>query len=293
MIEPGDADSVCCPCRLPQALWGDWCFLPKEKRVVRGSKARAGGRSAPRSMFEQFALEPIWRAYSVCEGEDVQSVLGPIVSSRGLTHLVPAKLLEPSADPRAAVKAVLKAWLPLSEAVLGMAVTHLPSPQAAAPMRLPHLLAGGSNTALLPLAAAGPSWAAGGDNPPAFAGSGSNSGGAPADAVVSSNGASSSGRVEAALGSASDPEVVALEVQQQLERSYSHLCASSSSSDAPLVVFVSKMVAVPANLLPRRVGEAGEQVRLITGSSIAYPCSPISSLTVSGPICCRLLAANV
>jgi hypothetical protein len=23
-------------------------------------------------MFEQFALEPIWRAYSVCEGEDVQ-----------------------------------------------------------------------------------------------------------------------------------------------------------------------------------------------------------------------------
>lgn len=42
--------------------------------MVRGSKARAasGGRNAPRSMFEQFALEPIWRAYSVCEGEDVQ-----------------------------------------------------------------------------------------------------------------------------------------------------------------------------------------------------------------------------
>ncbi len=43
--------------------------------MVRGSKARAAsgsGRSAPRSMFEQFALEPIWRAYSVCEGEDIQ-----------------------------------------------------------------------------------------------------------------------------------------------------------------------------------------------------------------------------
>lgn len=63
---------------LLQALWGDWCFLPKERRVVRGSKARAAsgsGRSAPRSMFEQFALEPIWRAYSVCEGEDVQVCL--------------------------------------------------------------------------------------------------------------------------------------------------------------------------------------------------------------------------
>lgn len=42
--------------------------------MVRGSKAHAGGggRAAPRSMFETFALEPIWRAYSVCEGEDVQ-----------------------------------------------------------------------------------------------------------------------------------------------------------------------------------------------------------------------------
>lgn len=78
--------SHCLPPRLPQllsgpsavtpsqALWGDWCFLPKEKRVVRGSKARSGasGRSAPRTMFEQFALEPIWRAYSVCEGEGLQ-----------------------------------------------------------------------------------------------------------------------------------------------------------------------------------------------------------------------------
>jgi hypothetical protein len=75
----------CVDTPLPQALWGDWCYLPKEKRVVRGSKARAaaGGRSAPRSMFEQFALEPIWRAYSVCEpeGEGVQ-VRGGVFSIR-------------------------------------------------------------------------------------------------------------------------------------------------------------------------------------------------------------------
>lgn len=47
--------------------------------MVRGSKAHAGGggRAAPRSMFETFALEPIWRAYSVCDGEEVQ------VSSEG------------------------------------------------------------------------------------------------------------------------------------------------------------------------------------------------------------------
>lgn len=189
----------------------------------------------------------------------VQAVLGPIVSSRGLTHLVPAKLLDPSADPRTAVKAVLKAWLPLSEAVLGMAVTHLPSPDTAAPTRLPHLLSGGSNTALLPLAAAGALWAAGGDNNP-------NSSNTPGEAPVSNGAANtiSSSSSDGGVGSvvaAAVAEAEALEVQQQLERSYSHLCASSSSAEAPLVVFVSKMVAVPATLLPRRAGEAGEQVR--------------------------------
>lgn len=50
---------------------------------MRGSKARSGasGRSAPRTMFEQFALEPIWRAYSVCEGEDLQ--VGPLAGGAG------------------------------------------------------------------------------------------------------------------------------------------------------------------------------------------------------------------
>jgi hypothetical protein len=191
-----------------------------------------------------------------CFVTTIQAVLGPIVSSRGLTHLVPAKLLDPSADPRTAVKAVLKAWLPLSEAVLGMAVTHLPSPDAAAPIRLPHLLSGGSNT----VAAAGAVWAAGGDNNP-------NSSNTPGQAptsngavITSSSSSSGSGSVGGGAGAAA-AEAEALEVAQQLERSYSHLCASSSSAEAPLVVFVSKMVAVPANLLPRRAGEAGELVR--------------------------------
>lgn len=182
------------------------------------------------------------------------------MSSRGLSHLVPAKLLEPSADPRAAVKAVLKAWLPLSEAVLGMAVTHLPSPYVAAPLRLPHLLSGGSNTALLPLAAAGAAYAAAANDRPIATADPE----AAASASSNGNGVGSSGSsVQARQAAASQ----AAEVQQQLERAYSHLCASSSSSEAPLVVFVSKMVAVPANLLPRRVGEAGEQVCVVVDAA--------------------------
>ena len=43
-------------------------------------------------------------------------------------------------DTRTALRAVLKAWLPLSEAVLSMAVEHLPDPATAAPGRLVRLL---------------------------------------------------------------------------------------------------------------------------------------------------------
>lgn len=57
------------PAALAAALWGDWAYLPKEKRVVR---ARARGGQGRRTMFVTFALDPIWRAYSVCEGEDIK-----------------------------------------------------------------------------------------------------------------------------------------------------------------------------------------------------------------------------
>lgn len=135
------------------------------------------------------------------------------MASRGLGQQVPQKLLESPPDARTVLRAVLRAWLPLSEAVLGMAVEHLPSPAAAAPLRVPRLLAGGSNTALL------------------------------------EQQQHHHGQLSSSCSS------VPPEVAQQLERTYSHLCASSSSSDAPLVIFVSKMVSVPANLLPRRPGE--------------------------------------
>ena len=43
-------------------------------------------------------------------------------------------------DPRTVLRSVLRAWLPLSEAVLSMAVEHLPDPAVAAPGRLARLL---------------------------------------------------------------------------------------------------------------------------------------------------------
>ncbi|MEW5299576.1 MAG: hypothetical protein WDW36_002577 [Sanguina aurantia] len=191
----------CRPEALQRALWGEWHFSAKDKRVV--NARGASGTSKLKPMFVQFALEPIWKAYSVCDGEDVGAVLGAIVKGRGLTQ-VTARALEHS-DPRQALRAVLRAWLPLSEAVLGMAVACLPSPSEAAPSRVPHLL---------------------GYTP----------------------GSSSIARAGHAL--------LPPAMQAQLHRAEASLTASSSDPDAPLVIYVSKMVSVPASLLPRAVPSA-------------------------------------
>jgi ribosome assembly protein 1 len=58
------------PAALANALWGDWAYLPKEKRVVR-ARSR-GGQGARRTMFVAFALDPVWKAYCVCDGEDAK-----------------------------------------------------------------------------------------------------------------------------------------------------------------------------------------------------------------------------
>ncbi|GFH18734.1 Tr-type G domain-containing protein, partial [Haematococcus lacustris] len=79
---------------LTRALWGDFAFSAKDKRVVR--LRRGGADSKAKPMFVQFILEAVWKAYSVCSqgGGDVAGVLGQICKARGLGHLVPARALE-------------------------------------------------------------------------------------------------------------------------------------------------------------------------------------------------------
>jgi hypothetical protein len=98
------------------------------------------------------------------------------------------------------LQAVLRTWLPLSEAVLGMAVSCLPSPPAASPRRIPRLL-----------------------------------GTAPSDLPPS---------LVSELSS---------ETLSQLQAGEAALAASDPNPEAPLVVYVSKMIAVPPALVPRRV----------------------------------------
>ena len=44
---------------LTRALWGDWHFSAKDKRVVRAS--RCDGSAKLKTMFVALALEPIWK----------------------------------------------------------------------------------------------------------------------------------------------------------------------------------------------------------------------------------------
>lgn len=60
--------------------------------MVRAKKK--DGSSAAKQMFVQFALEPIWKAYSCCDpGEDVAAILGPIVKGRNLKQASAGKWL--------------------------------------------------------------------------------------------------------------------------------------------------------------------------------------------------------
>ena len=47
-----------------QALWGDFGYQPKTKRIVR-LKGKSEERIKP--LFVQLALEPLWKAYAAVE----------------------------------------------------------------------------------------------------------------------------------------------------------------------------------------------------------------------------------
>ncbi|KAK9824164.1 hypothetical protein WJX72_008216 [[Myrmecia] bisecta] len=183
---------------LAKALWGDYRFDPKTKRILR---IKADQLHKAKPLFVQLALEPLWKAYEACDpGADVQGVLGKIVKSMNL-QVTDKALAHP--DTRLALRAVLRSWLPLSEAVLSMAVEMLPNPGQAAPERLPRLL------------------------PPQ----------------------------EAHLKGLELPE----DVQKGLDTVHHAMQICARTLDAPLVVYVSKMVAVPALALPRQPGAPGPE----------------------------------
>ncbi|KAJ7560383.1 hypothetical protein O6H91_04G126800 [Diphasiastrum complanatum] len=177
---------------LKKALWGDFFYSPKTKKIV-GKKA-SGGKLKP--MFVQFILEPLWQAYDAAlqslEGVDV---LSKIIKSMNLT--IPPRDLQHK-DPKVVIQAVMSRWLPLAENILSMVVVVLPDPATAQPTRMTRLLS----------------------NPKV-------------------------------------PSDVNDDLQAELEVVRRAVETCDESIEAPCVVFVSKMFAVPLEMLPR-YGPHGE-----------------------------------
>ncbi|KAA6422007.1 MAG: Ribosomal S5 Elongation factor G III V family [Trebouxia sp. A1-2] len=157
---------------LEQALWGDFAFQAKTKRII---KIKPDQTHKHKPLFVQLALEPLWKLYEVCNpGTDVKAILSKAVKSLGLT-----------------------------QAVLSMAVEHLPDPASAAPGRLARLL------------------------PPQ----------------------------QLHLKGVQLPK----DLQQALDSAEHGVESCNTSPEAPCVVYVSKMVAVPAAALPRQEGRPPPQ----------------------------------
>ena len=146
---------------LAASMWGEARYLPKSRRLV-GSAAEAVAAGAPsaRPLFVALALEPLWQLYAAAEAEGEgeggtthqngsggstdatrsapRKSLAAMAASLGVAERVaPRDLASP--DRRAALRAVLRAWLPLPDALLGLAVAVLPSPRDAAPRRMARL----------------------------------------------------------------------------------------------------------------------------------------------------------
>lgn len=177
---------------LRKALWGDYYYIPKMKKIV-GKKA-SGGKVKP--MFVQFVLEPLWQVYDAgLQGSSGQEMLNKIIKSMNLS--IPARDLQHK-DPKVVLQAVMSRWLPLADAVFSMVLDTLPDPISAQAERIIRFFPDANTFA----------------NP----------------------------ENEARMG---------------LEKTQAAVKACDDSADAPCIMFVSKMFAVPIDLLPRRGPDGG------------------------------------
>ncbi|KAJ4851434.1 hypothetical protein Tsubulata_013971, partial [Turnera subulata] len=121
---------------LRKALWGPRYLDPETKKIVGSKIAAKKGLEQAGPMFVQFVLEPLWQVYkSALDGN--KALLQKVIQKFNLT--VPPRDLS-SKDPKFVLQAVMKTWLPLSDAVLSMVVNCMPDPVAAQRFRISRLI---------------------------------------------------------------------------------------------------------------------------------------------------------
>ncbi|RVE43489.1 hypothetical protein evm_011861 [Chilo suppressalis] len=117
---------------LRKVLWGDFYLNPKTKRFMKGAQEKA-----KKPLFVQVILDNLWNIYDTIvirnEKEKVPSIcdkLGIKLTTRDLRHT----------DTRIQLQSLMMQWLPLSQTVLNMVCTKLPSPTEMQPEKVDILM---------------------------------------------------------------------------------------------------------------------------------------------------------
>jgi len=252
---------------LQRASWGPWCLDARAKRVVKaaskGGKKASAAAAAQKTLFVQLGLEPVWRAYGAASDaasavrygdkasaaaalEEAREKLGAMATALALPPRAAAAVAaaatagssgsggggssgSASADAvRSAARALLRGWAPMAPALLHMAARHLPSPRAAAPLRVPRLLAGPSS----------------GPGPP------------PGSPLLGGGGGEDGEATETERGDRRTP-LPSLPVSEEEAAVERAALTCDASRGAPLVAYVGKMIAVPARAIPRKAAAGG------------------------------------
>lgn len=120
------------PSVLQKALWGEHYMDPKTKKVYTKPP-----REGAKPMFVQCILDNIWQVYHAVHNEESSEKLQKIIKSLKLE--VSQNILKKK-NKQVTLQTIMRAWLPLSDAVLGMVVDILPSPIIAQRNRILQLM---------------------------------------------------------------------------------------------------------------------------------------------------------
>jgi len=121
--------------RMVQKLWGDNFYDPKSKKW---KKTGSGEDGTPlRRAFVQFILDPIYKLFDSIMKDEVEKY-NKMLKSLGIV----LKGEEKELKNKNLLKAVMRKFLPASDALLEMLVVHLPSPVKAQKYRVENLYEG-------------------------------------------------------------------------------------------------------------------------------------------------------
>ncbi|XP_067411822.1 elongation factor-like GTPase 1 isoform X1 [Emydura macquarii macquarii] len=122
---------------LLKTLWGDYYLNTKAKKIMKGDQSKG-----KKPLFVQLVLDNIWSLYEAVMKRDKEKI-DKIVTSLGLK--IGARESR-HADPKVHLNAICSQWLPISQAVLSMVCSKLPSPLDITAERVEKLMCVGART---------------------------------------------------------------------------------------------------------------------------------------------------